>query len=78
MGADELLGVAKLCPVSWSQRLGYLLELVGQEAMAATLSPFVAENARSYTPLRRAADIAGAEREARWKLIVNVEVEPDE
>ncbi|NOY90243.1 MAG: hypothetical protein GXP55_03460 [Deltaproteobacteria bacterium] len=78
MAGDELLDVAKLCPVSWSQRLGYLLELVGQDAMAAALHPFVTNNARSYTPLRRAADVAGGERDPRWKLIVNVEVEPDE
>ena len=33
---------------------------------------------RSYTPLRRAASIAGGKRNPRWKLIVNVDVEPDE
>ena len=78
MAADRLLEVAGLCPVSWSQRLGHLLELVGQEDLAAALGPFVNENARSYTPLRRAANIAGGKRNPRWKLIVNVEVEPDE
>lgn len=78
MSADELLEVARLCPVSWSQRLGHLLELVGQEKLAGVLGPFVSENARSYTPIRRAADIAGGKRNPRWKLIVNVEVEPDE
>ena len=78
MGADKLLEAAKLCPVSWSQRLGHLLELVGQEDLAQALGPFVLENARSYTPLRRAANIAGGKRSPRWKLIVNVEVEPDE
>lgn len=78
MDADELLEAAELCPVSWSQRLGCLLELVGQEDLARVLGPFVLENAHSYTPLRRAAKIAGGKRNPRWKLIVNVEVEPDE
>ncbi len=78
MDADKLLAAAKLCPVSWSQRLGHMLDLVGQEDLAGALGPFVSENARSYTPLRRAADIAGGKRNPRWKLIVNVEVEPDE
>jgi len=78
MAADRLLEVAKLCPVSWSQRLGHLLEFVGQEDIAASLAPFVLENARSYTPLRRAANIAGGQRDPRWRLIVNVDVEPDE
>ena len=78
MAADRLLEAAKLCPVSWSQRLGHLLILVGQEDLASSLDPFVIENALSYTPLRRAANIAGGKRNPRWKLIVNVEVEPDE
>lgn len=78
VAAAELLEVARLCPVSWSQRLGYLLELVAQDELAQTLGPFVQENARSYTPLRRAAAIAGGKRIPTWKLIVNVEVEPDE
>ena len=77
MGADSLLEAAELSPVSWAQRLGHLLELVGQEELAHALAPFVLENARSYTPLRRAANIPGGKRNPRWKLIVNVEVEPD-
>jgi predicted transcriptional regulator of viral defense system len=78
MAAEKLSESARLCPVSWSQRLGYLLELVGREELARSLAPFVLENARSYTPLRRAATIAGATRIPIWKLIVNVDVEPDE
>ncbi len=77
MGAKKLLEAARLCPVSWSQRLGYLLGLVGQRGLGQVLAPFVLENARSYTPLRRAANIAGGRRSPGWKLIVNVEVEPD-
>ncbi len=78
MTASKLPEAARLCPVSWSQRLGHFLELIGQEDLAQALAPFVLENARSYTPLRRAANIAGGKRNPRWKLIVNVEVEPDE
>jgi predicted transcriptional regulator of viral defense system len=78
MAAGKLLEVAKLSPVSWSQRLGYLLELVGQGEYAQPLVPFVREQARTYTPLRRAASTTGGKRVSRWKLIVNVEVEFDE
>jgi len=77
LDAGKLLAVARLSPISWSQRLGYILELVGHEDLAKALEPFVQEQARSYTPLRRAAAMAKAKRSARWKLIVNVEVEPD-
>jgi len=78
MAADRLIEAAGLSPVSWSQRLGYLLDRVGEPALAGSLRPFVAARARSFTPLRRAADRSGAERNGIWKLILNVEIEPDE
>lgn len=78
MGAEELVVAARLSPVSWSQRLGYLLERVEESDLAQALGPLVKAHARSYTPLRRAASSAGAKRDATWKLIVNVDVEPDE
>jgi hypothetical protein len=78
LAVDKLLKAARLCPVSWSQRLGYLLELVGQMDVAGALAPFVQESALSNSPLRRAAAVAGGRRTRRRMLIVNFEVEPDE
>ncbi|MDE0075082.1 MAG: type IV toxin-antitoxin system AbiEi family antitoxin [Gammaproteobacteria bacterium] len=77
MEADALARAAHLSPVSWSQRLGYLLERFGESDLVDTLLPFVEEQARSYTPLRRAAPNTGAGRDATWKLIVNVVIETD-
>ncbi len=77
MDEKKLLEVAKLSPVSWSQRLGYMLEQVEEHELAHALEPFVADHAMSYTPLRRAQATAGANRSSKWKLIVNVTVEPD-
>lgn len=77
MVPGRLVKAAGLSPVSWSQRLGYLLEQVGESDLARPLRPFVAARARSFTPLRRAADRSGAERNATWKLILNAEIEPD-
>ena len=76
--AKKLVEAAEMSPVGWSQRLGYLLEFVDQQELARALQPFVENCARSYTPLRRAADVAGAERNAKWKLLINVDVEPEE
>ena len=77
MAADKLLKASRLSPMSWSQRLGYLLELIGQGELAQSLEHHVREHARTYTLLRRAASNAGAKRISNWKLIANVEVEPD-
>lgn len=48
---EKQLEAAKLCPVGWSQRLGYLLELMEAAEIAAAIEPFVHEAASSYTPL---------------------------
>ena len=74
---DKLIEAARLSPVSWSQRLGYLLDLVGQSDLAKALAVFIQEHAKSFTPLRRAAEVANGKRNRDWKLIVNVEVETD-
>jgi predicted transcriptional regulator of viral defense system len=78
MKGEALVQSARLSPVSWSQRLGYLLERIREPDLAQALVPFVKARARSYTPLRRAASSTGGKRDATWKLIVNVEVEPDQ
>jgi len=77
MDGGKLVEAAKLSPVGWSQRLGYLLALLHAADLAEALEPFVIDNANSYIPLRRSEDVAGATRDARWKVIVNVEVDPD-
>ena len=50
MEADALSRAAGLSPVSWSQRLGYLLERLVESDLAEALAPFVGKHARSYTP----------------------------
>lgn len=77
MATGRLVEAAGLSPVSWSQRLGYLLECVGESGLARPLRAFVAARARNFTPLRRAAPRSGAGRNGTWKLILNAEIEPD-
>lgn len=74
---EKLLKAARISPVSWSQRLGYLLELLGQASLAGAIGHYVQQKAKSFTPLRRAASTAGARRNPDWKLIINADVDPD-
>lgn len=41
MSSEKLLVAARISPVSWAQRLGYLLDIVNQPRLANTLRPFV-------------------------------------
>ena len=75
--ASALAVAAETAPVTWMQRLGYLLELVGAKDAAAGIKKFVRENAHEYTKLIPAKDGARDPRLSDWKLIVNAEPEAD-
>jgi predicted transcriptional regulator of viral defense system len=73
----KLLAAAKLCPIVWVQRLGYLLDVGGHSELSEVLVPHVQEHAHVAAPLVRARSRAGSEHASRWKLAVNASVEPD-
>ncbi len=75
--SQRLVAAAELCPLSWSQRLGYLLELVKRPDLSGPLLVYVEAEARCYALLRRAASPNGSPRSSKWKLVLNEEVEPD-
>jgi len=67
---------AKAGPIRWSQRLGYLLQLVGAKSKVHGLAAFVEETAPRMTKLDPQQPSKG-EKDIRWRVIVNTEVEPD-
>jgi predicted transcriptional regulator of viral defense system len=66
---------ARRCPAAWTQRLGYLLDLVGEERAAGALRPFAAK--ATEVPLIRSRRRSNAPRDRCWKLILNTTVEAD-
>lgn len=77
INAAALAAAANTAPITWVQRLGYMLELVQQENAAAAIREFVHAHAREYTMLVPGRDDAEGERAPDWKLIVNAKLEPD-
>jgi predicted transcriptional regulator of viral defense system len=75
--AAALLQAAATAPITWVQRLGYMLELVEAHNTAAGIKEHVREHAREYTLLIPGADQEAGQRLLDWKLIVNVALEPD-
>ena len=61
-----------------AQRLGYLFELVGASKAVSKLAKWL--DGLSPRPVMLRPDIAGKEitRDARWRVIVNDKVEPDD
>ncbi len=74
---DLLCEAARTAPVTWAQRLGYLLELVGAADKALPLKDYVRRNARDATPLIPYAAVDHARRADDWRLLVNAEVESE-
>jgi predicted transcriptional regulator of viral defense system len=77
LDSEVLASLAPLSPVPWAQRLGYLLERVGAAEKAEPLSRYVAEEVNETTALVPSAPAEGAPAHPRWRLLVNVQVEPD-
>jgi len=77
LDAKKLLEAARLCPVVWSQRLGYLLEREGRDDLAGVLEGHVRAQEAMLAPLVRAKSMKGAARAERWRLALNATVETD-
>jgi len=77
MTSNKLVDEARMAPISWSQRLGYLLEKLGYARVARDLKGYVAEHAQRVTPLESHAPRTGAERANDWKVAITRKVEPD-
>lgn len=77
LNPEKLVEAAVLSPLSWSQRLGYILETYGERKLADKLFSHVRKTVSTYVPLRRALPLKGLRRCSKWKLIVNSEMEPE-
>ena len=62
---------AKSAPVSWSQRLGHVLDVTGHEDKTAPLAAFVRKNAGDVVALVPSESVRSASRSTKWKLDVN-------
>jgi len=74
---ERLVELVPLSPIPWAQRLGFLLSLVGARDRSERLAHYVEHSAREFVPLEPGRGVSDAPRDARWKLMLNVEVEPD-
>lgn len=77
LDAPLLAKVAETAPLPWAQRLGYLLELGGAVDKTLPLQHFVAARARDYALLSPGTKEPTELRNTCWKLVMNVDVEPE-
>lgn len=77
LDGEKLAEVAKLSPIAWAQRLGYLLEVVEAESAGEELARFVDKMKPVPTPLIKSKPFKGVKRDERWRVMVNGEVESE-
>ncbi|MBA4417073.1 MAG: hypothetical protein C0392_04060 [Syntrophus sp. (in: bacteria)] len=75
--ARGLLEIASFSPIAWMQRLGYLLDTLGEEKMASILAEYIDEKEPTRIPLVPALTTKGSKSNRRWKLLVNKTIEAD-
>ena len=77
LDAVRLADIAGLSPITWSQRLGYLLELIGEAGLAEGLAAYVAGRKPVPAPLSPSQPHHGVRQVSRWRLLPNETVTPD-
>lgn len=74
---DKLTAGAERVARSDVQRLGWLLELVGESAIADALAEVLQAERLLSIPLTSSRESNNAPLDPRWRILVNDEVEPD-
>lgn len=74
----QLIKTAKqVSSIPYVQRLGYVLDRLKLKELAGPLAEYVAKHAQVMTPLVPSLSREGMPKSAKWKLIINSEVEAD-
>jgi hypothetical protein len=74
---EELVRLAELSPIAWSQRLGYLLDMVGAQKKTGELAKHITERKPVPTPLAPSLPFEGISRLKPWHIPVNTRVEAE-
>jgi len=77
LDSNKIVTAARLSPTAWAQRLGYLLNLIGEISKAEKLAEYVRQKNPAPTPLFRTKTFKGATKDPHWQIMINGEVEVD-
>lgn len=75
--AKKLPFVGQKLSIRYSQRLGYLLDLLGHKPLTKSLHQLVSDKNLIYIPLRSDSPAQNAEKNTKWHILVNENVESD-
>lgn len=75
MFSEDLVSIAQSAPISWTQRLGYILENVSDGAdLTDPLRIYIQKHAKQHVPLLPGFPSSNTTRSASWKILENAEI----
>ena len=78
LDAERLALVARIeNELPTAQRLGYLLEEVGERETASSLAAWIEERRPRFVPRRPDRSVRRAAKDPRWRVLVNEKVEAE-
>lgn len=77
LDAKKLAALAPTMPLLWAQRLGYLLEHIGEAPKTKYLKNYVREHALNTRALQPSSPEEGYPRHNDWKLVINADIEAE-
>lgn len=73
----KLVLAAQTAPLTWAQRLGYFLELVGSPDRTDPLAAYVRDQRAAVTSLSPSEKANRGKRNHRWRLDINAQVDAE-
>ena len=73
----EIVRISGLSPLSWAQRLGYLMDLVGMSEKVDELAAYIAGKGTVFSSLVTSQPVHGADKNQRWRLLINSTIEAE-
>jgi hypothetical protein len=77
MDHEKIASAGNQMSIRYSQRLGYILDTLGFEALTKQLHKTVLAKLPTYIPLRSDTDSTVMEKNKKWHILVNEALEID-
>lgn len=74
---EKLVLIAQNLSFRYTQRLGYLLDILGFESLTQPLAQFIEKRRLPYISLRPDKPKDKAQRNTKWRLFINEQIDPD-
>lgn len=77
MEPQKLAKVSDSLSVRYAQRLGYILDYLGHDALTDPMHRLISQKRTRYIPLRPDISLQNAEKNGKWHILINERIEPD-